>query len=193
MFSTILYDCTVLYYTDDVSHSFLPSQQFHNLEPNKTKKDGEEKEAATELSDNLQKRMTNAMSEIKQRHSNGTSQADDADKAPTGSAYHAAAQMKKSKENENEMGVKVHGRGHLIGVDGKIDMGLAIPRMERLLRMVNRLMTVEVGLIDQIEILLEQYEHEHATFGIEEEIGEELFDEDFDDEEIDDEDSDDDE
>jgi hypothetical protein len=94
-----VFNYTILYYTD-VSHSFLPSQQFHNLEPNKTKKDGEEKEAATELSDNLQKRMTNAMSEIKQRHSNGTSQADDADKAPTGSAYHAAAQMKKSKENE---------------------------------------------------------------------------------------------
>ena len=90
----------------------------------------------------------------------------------------------------NEMGVKVYGRGHLIGVD----MGLAIPRMERLLRMVDRLMTAEVGLIDQIENLIEH--HDNATFGIEEEnAGEVVFDDEDseEDEEIDDEESDDEE
>jgi hypothetical protein len=63
--------------------------------------------------------------------------------------------------------VKVYGRGHL-NCD---DIGLPIPRMNRLLGMVNRLMTVEGGLIDQIENLLEC--HEQDTFGIEEEVGEE--------------------
>lgn len=64
--------------------------------------EGEEKEAATELSSNIQKRMTNAMTDIKTRHANGTNDLDDADKAPTGSAYHAAAMMKKEKKIEQQ-------------------------------------------------------------------------------------------
>ena len=82
----------------------------------------------------------------------------------------------------NDRNEKVYGRGHLNGAD----MSLAIPRMKRLLRMNNRLMTVEDGLIDQIENLIERHEPEHATFGIEEEIGEE----DSDDEDFDDDDED---
>ncbi len=42
------------------------------------------------------------MTEIKQRHASGTAEADDLDKAPTGSAYHAAAQMKRSKQFEEK-------------------------------------------------------------------------------------------
>jgi len=68
--------------------------------------DGDESEAAKEMSENLQKRMTNAMGEIKQRHANGNADVDDADKAPTGSAYHAAAQMKRIKKEEEQLRMK---------------------------------------------------------------------------------------
>ena len=52
------------------------------------------------MSDNLEKRMTKAMADLKERHANGTNEVDDPDRAPTGPAYHAAAKMKNAKAAE---------------------------------------------------------------------------------------------
>ena len=46
--------------------------------------------------------MTKTMDEIKARHASGNAEQDDPDKAPTGAAYHAAAQMQKGKMAEEK-------------------------------------------------------------------------------------------
>ena len=65
------------------------------------KQDGDEKEYAKELSENINKRMTKTLQEMQQRHATGTNELDDPDKAPTGPAYQAvAAQRQASKQAE---------------------------------------------------------------------------------------------
>lgn len=49
--------------------------------------DGDEQEYQKELSENVNRRLTKAMGEIKERHARGTNTLDDPDRAPTGSAY----------------------------------------------------------------------------------------------------------
>jgi len=68
--------------------------------------DGEEQEHAKELSESVNKRLTKSMTELQERHANGTNERDDPDRAPTGSAYHAAAQAKKmnqQKQHQEQM------------------------------------------------------------------------------------------
>jgi len=61
----------------------------------------DEKEYHKELSDNINKRMTNAIDELKEQHANGTARVDDPDRAPTGSAYQQhAAQMARQRRQE---------------------------------------------------------------------------------------------
>eukprot|EP00551_Chaetoceros_affinis_P014208 CAMPEP_0203691304 /NCGR_PEP_ID=MMETSP0091-20130426/3634_1 /ASSEMBLY_ACC=CAM_ASM_001089 /TAXON_ID=426623 /ORGANISM="Chaetoceros affinis, Strain CCMP159" /LENGTH=326 /DNA_ID=CAMNT_0050561765 /DNA_START=11 /DNA_END=987 /DNA_ORIENTATION=+ len=60
----------------------------------------DEKEYHKQLSDNINKRMEDSISELQERHAKGTNELDDPDRAPTGSAYKVHAQMKREKMME---------------------------------------------------------------------------------------------
>ena len=51
--------------------------------------DDETAELQREVSENVQKRLTKAMDELKEKHRTGTNERDDVDRAPTGAAYRA--------------------------------------------------------------------------------------------------------
>lgn len=63
----------------------------------------DEKEYHKELSDNINKRMEKSVNELKDRHAKGTQEVDDPDRAPTGSAYKLAAQMKQERMKEERL------------------------------------------------------------------------------------------
>jgi thiol-disulfide isomerase/thioredoxin len=73
--------------------------QFNTIQHNSINhnQDEPEQEYAKEMSDNINKRLTKTLGEMKDRHASGTNELDDPDRAPTGAAYHAAAQAQKEK------------------------------------------------------------------------------------------------
>ncbi len=60
-------------------------------------KGDDEKEYHKQLSENINKRMEDSISKLKERHAKGTNEIDDPDRAPTGSAYKMHAQMQREK------------------------------------------------------------------------------------------------
>lgn len=54
-------------------------------------------ELQKEVSDNVNKRVTKAMEELKEKHSRGTNEVDDVDRAPTGAAYKALHQHQRQQ------------------------------------------------------------------------------------------------
>jgi len=57
----------------------------------------ENTEAQKEVSENVQKRLTKAMEELKAKHAAGTNEKDDVDRAPTGAAYKALHQHQRQQ------------------------------------------------------------------------------------------------
>jgi len=66
----------------------------------------DEKEYHKELSENINRRMTNAMEELKERHAKGTNKIDDPDRAPTGPAYRDIHAQQKRQEEANRRKVE---------------------------------------------------------------------------------------
>lgn len=80
----------------------------------------DEKEYQKELSNNLNARLERTIKGMQDRQANGTSQADHPDRAPTGSAYKAHAQMQKERMAEERRRMDETGRLKALKEEAKI-------------------------------------------------------------------------
>ncbi|CAB9526647.1 Thioredoxin domain-containing protein 9 [Seminavis robusta] len=64
--------------------------------------DDEQRDVQQVLAENVNKRLTKAMDELKEKHATGNNEVDDPDRAPTGAAYRQIQQQQLASQKENQ-------------------------------------------------------------------------------------------